>query len=147
MFKGKEHINQFLNYSKSQHNKISFLVEHRGEFQLPLLDVNITKTIESFNTEVFRKETFTRLDLNFTLFVPLNFKSNSAQTLTIRAYEICSSLINYDEETKRLRQYSTTNGYPLHKFQTKLSFLAQKFSRKFDETKELKEIRCVLPLL
>lgn len=52
--------------------------------------------------------------------------------------------MDFVKEINRLRQYLITIGYPLHMFETRLKrFLAGKFSKRVEVTKELKEIRCV----
>lgn len=75
MFKEKGHISQFQNI-KTQHNQISFTVEHKAEANW-LFNVNITRSTDGFSTDVYRKQSFTWLGLNFNSFVPLNFKTNS----------------------------------------------------------------------
>lgn len=77
----------------SQHHQISFTVEQEAEDQVVFVDDNITKTKDGFGTDVFNKESFIGLGLKLNSFVPLDFKFNVIQTLTVRAYNISSKTI------------------------------------------------------
>ena len=73
----------------------------------------ITKENNGLITNVFRKDTYTGLGLNFHSFVPNLFKINSIKTLLHRAYSICSTWISFHEELERLKDYFHSNGYAL----------------------------------
>ena len=144
VFQEKGHVDKFLNYLNSRHNHISFTVEHEVDNSLPFLDVRVTRSRDGFSTDVFRKDTYTGLGLNFNSFVPSSFKFNSIQTLLVRAFNICSSWISFDQEINRLKLYFTNNGYPLHLFETKLKhFLSRKINGERNVTRDDKEVRYV----
>ncbi len=61
---------------------------------------------------MYRKQTFTGLGLNYMSLVPSIYKMNSIKTLIYRAYNICSSWVNFDQEINTLKEYFTNNCYP-----------------------------------
>ena len=102
----------FLNYLNNKHGNIEFTVEHEVNNTLPFLDVCITKDNNKLITDVYRKNTFTGLGLNYFSHVPHLFKMNSISTLIYRAYNICNTWNNFNEEINRLKQYFANNCYP-----------------------------------
>ena len=104
-FRSKEQADNFLQYLNNKHRNISFTVEYEQNQQLAFLDMLITRSEGSLVTDVYRKQTFTGLGLNFHSFVPMLFKINSIKTLMHRAYNICSTWHNFHEEIERLKQY------------------------------------------
>ena len=59
--------------------------------QLPYLDVLVTKSVDKFETTVFRKKTNTNLSLKWSSLCPTKFKCNLFKCLLDRAYCISSS--------------------------------------------------------
>jgi len=94
---------------------------------LPFLDVLVTREGNKFTTGIYRKDTFTGLGLNFMSFVPNLYKINSIKTLIHRAYNICSTWIQFDLEIQKLKEYFTNNGYPSSLFEKYVKrFLCEK---------------------
>ena len=98
-------------------------IEHEQNNQLPFLNILINRTNRGFNTNVFRKKTFTGQGTNFYSSCPLNFKLNSISTLIHRAYTLCSNWENFHNELLFLTKYFKNNSYP--------SFLFEKFVKDF----------------
>lgn len=63
--------------------------------KLTFLGILFTRGVGSLDTDVFRKETYTRLDLNFYSLDPLLLKIISIKTLLHGAYNICSDWHNF----------------------------------------------------
>ena len=134
LFHQQEHAQLFLNFINTCHPNIKFTMDLEKDNKISFLDVDLCKTVEGFNTGVFRKPTFTGLGLNFLSYCPLNFKTNSCKTLLCRAYSVCSSWIKFHEEVCFLEKYFSKNGYPSHVFQKMVKiFLDNIFSPKVIE--------------
>ena len=71
LFKKSEHVQIFVNYMNSKHKNISFSSETEKDGAMAFLDVNIFREKGKFVTNVYRKETFTRVSTNFSSFIPL----------------------------------------------------------------------------
>ena len=61
LFRVPSHVSKFLDYLNSQHSCIKFTIDIEDNNRLNFLDVDITKTENSFQTSVFRKSTFSGL--------------------------------------------------------------------------------------
>lgn len=61
LFGDISHVDLFHKCLNTKHRNIKFTVEREGDGSLPFLDVKLTKMV----TNVFRKDTFTSLGLNF----------------------------------------------------------------------------------
>ena len=112
VFKSKVHASKFLEYLNSKHKNISFTSELEHDNKLPFLDILIDKSNNKLSTDVYRKDTYTGLGLNYLSFIPELFKINSIKTLLHRAYNICSDWKKFHIEVERLREYFYTNSYP-----------------------------------
>ena len=66
----------------------------------------------SLNFSIFRKGTFTGLGMNYFSYTFYNFKINNIKTLVYRAYHLCSTWCDFNNEIQFLLQYFKTNGYP-----------------------------------
>ena len=95
VFSDFSHIQLFLNYLNSKHPNIKFTCDVEKDFELPFLDVQITRHNGKFCTSVYRKSTFTGLGLNYLGFSPVRFKINSVRTLINRAYSVCSDFTGF----------------------------------------------------
>ena len=128
MFKSKEHVSKFLEYLNSKHKNIDFTSELEHENKLPFLDILIDKSNNSLSTDVYRKDTYTGLGLNYFSFIPELFKINSIKTLLHRAYNICSNWQTFHIEVERLREYFYTNSYPKYLIDKHVKrFISDKF--------------------
>ena len=116
IFKERSHIDEFCNYLNSKHPNIHFTKEYENEGKLSFLDVNVCKEERGetmgFNFNIFRKGTFTGLGMNYLSYTFHNFKINNIKTLVHRAYHLCSTWYNFNDEIQFLLQYFKSNGYP-----------------------------------
>ena len=74
--------------------------------------LEITRTENSFQTSIYRKPTFTGLSTKFTSFIPIQYKRNLVSTLIYRAFNICSTYLNFHSEVTYLRKLLFNNGFP-----------------------------------
>ena len=148
-FKCKDHVNKFLEYLNSKHRNISFTSELEINNKLPFLDILVTKNSGFLSTDVFRKDTYTGLGLNFDSFVPNLFKINSIKTLLHRAYNICSTWLSFHEELDRLRSFFCINNYPRDLVEKQIKrFICNKFVNTNTKEDVIKEVKYVtLPFL
>ena len=145
IFKRPSHVELFLDYLNSKHRNIKFTSEVEIEGKISFLDILVTKGREGFSTSVYRKNTYTGLGLNYLSFSAYLFKINSIRTLINRAYNVCSSYIEFDLEMGFLKEYFLQNSYPGYLFHKILkSFLDNKFSseiQKLTVNKDCKYVR------
>ncbi|CAF0998010.1 unnamed protein product, partial [Didymodactylos carnosus] len=96
------------------HPSIKFTYEIEQNDQLPFLDVNVIRTNDhtKFETTVFRKNTFTGLMINWSSFVPIEYKKAAVVSMVQRALSICSSYSLLAKEFENIRQITKRNGYP-----------------------------------
>ena len=113
LFKKEEHVDAFLDFLNTRHRNIKFTVEKENNCVLSFLDVNVTRKNNCFETSVFRKKTFTGLGMNFSSSIPNSYKSSLIRCLVTRAYNICSSYVNFTKELEYLRKYFLSNGFPI----------------------------------
>lgn len=113
VFKSSQQVPLFLDYLNSKHPNIEFTseIEQDGK-KLPFLDLDVTKTENSFSTSVYRKPTFTGLMTRFDSSVPLQYKQNLVLSLVTRAYGLCSNYFNLHNELQYLRNLLRDNGFP-----------------------------------
>ena len=112
VFKSSDHVPLFLNYLNEKHPNIKFTSEIEADKSLPFLDVKVTRNDKGFETDLYRKPTFTGLTTKFSSFIPLSFKRNLVKTLTYRAFHICSNYFKLDEELRFIRKLLLNNGFP-----------------------------------
>lgn len=106
LFKSKEHANKFLEYLKRTRIIISFTAEHEFNDQLPFLDILFTRTNDGLAIDVYRKDTYTGLGLNYYSFILELFEINSIKvTLLHRTYNICSNYHRFHIELEKLRTF------------------------------------------
>jgi len=114
IFKAQEHVQEFLSYLNSQHPNMKFTVEYEKDGKLPFLDMYIHHSGNSFDISMYRKPTFTGLCSKFSSFIPLTYKRNLVNTLTTRAYYICSNWTYINQELSFIRNLLYNNGFPKH---------------------------------
>ena len=112
LFKDQSHIPQFLSYLNSKHQNIKFTCEMESDRTLPFLDCLISRKNNSFETSVYRKDSFTGLGMSFYSFIPFSFKLNSIKTLIYRGYHISSNYFNIHSEFDFLINFFKNNGFP-----------------------------------
>ena len=117
----------FLNILNSQHKNLKFTYEE-GNQCIPFLDTKITLNNGNFESLVYRKATNTDVLLNFEALCPINWKIGLVKGVFHRAWNICSSYVNFNIEIEKLFVIFMKNGYPknlLHSILKK--FLYSKF--------------------
>ena len=91
-FKSIENAPLFLDFLNRQHPTIKFTAELEKNNSISFLEVKVNKTEQSFDTGVFRKGTFTGLDMKFV-------------TCLNRPYKICSSYPVFCTEVDFIRKF------------------------------------------
>ena len=112
VFDTEEHADRFCEFLNCIHNNISFTTKKKNNSKLSFLDLNIENTSGSFSSSVFRKATFTGLEMNFLNYCPLINKINTIKTLLHRAYKLSSNYLNFTQEVEYLRNLFYNNSYP-----------------------------------
>jgi hypothetical protein len=104
------------------HPSISFTRQLETNGSLPFLDVWVTRSTETktFQTAVYRKETFTGLMIKWDSFVPKSYKKGSIVTMLHRALATCSTYSSLAIEFDNIRQIGLHNGYPLSYIDTRI---------------------------
>jgi len=113
LFRAPDHAELFLNYLNSRHPNIRFTMQLENDGSLSFLDCKVYRQNNSFQTSVFRKETFTGLGTSFFSFCTFKFKINSLKTLLYRGYRISSNYISMHSEFEFLKDFFFNNGFPL----------------------------------
>ena len=116
LFRSPSHVNLFFNFLNSKHRNIKFTMESERDASLSFLDCVVTRRGRDLECGVFRKNTFTGLDLSYFSFTPHKFKVNSIHTALVRAFNICSNHTNLNREFTFLQSFFKDNGYPLKLF-------------------------------
>ena len=98
VFKHSSHVSLVLNYLNNKHPNIKFTCETEISNKLPFLDCNIHRVNNTFETSVYRKNTFSGLGISNFSFCSNSFKLNSINTLLFRAYGICSNYFHLHNE-------------------------------------------------
>ena len=109
LFKNEEHVNPFLDHINSHDNIIKFTVEKEDNNSLPFLDVLIHKDGSKFTTSLYRKPT--GLYTEFSTLSPTKYKVNLISILVFRAFNICSSYINFHTELVKIIHILINNSY------------------------------------
>ena len=112
LFRQKSHCDKFLAYLNSKHSSIRFTVECEENNCLSFLDVLVKRENKGFSTSVFRKNTFSGLGMSFYSHCCKLFKINGIKTLLHRAFNVCSSNLEFRKEISFLRNYFFKNGFP-----------------------------------
>ena len=97
VFKHSSHVPLFLNYLNNKHPNIKFTSETEISNKLPFLDCNIHRVNNTFETSVYRKNTFSGLGISNFSFCSNAFKLNSIPYflgLTVSALIISTFIMN-----------------------------------------------------
>ena len=111
LFREESHVQPFLSYLNVQHNNIKFTCETEIDCKISFLDVKIHKTNNKFNTELYRKPTYTGQTTNFNSFIPFLYKLNLIKILIYRAFNISSNYFYLDLEFKNIINILNNNGF------------------------------------
>ena len=90
---------------KTDHPSIKFTVELHKYNTLSFLDVLTRKKDNCYETDEYRKPTFTLLGLKFNRTISKTYKNNLVQCLWERTYKICSDQINFNSSLNKLRNF------------------------------------------
>ena len=90
MFRNEEESDNFFKQLNCLHPSLKFTFEKEKNNCLPFLDVNVERTATGFETNVYRKPTFTGQYLRWESFSPTKQKTNLISTLVHRALMICT---------------------------------------------------------
>ena len=111
LFKNESHVQPFLSYLNNQHTNIKFTCETEIDNKISFLDVKIHKTNSAFETELYRKPTYTGQTTNFNSFIPFLYKLNLIKILIYRAFHISSNYFYLDLEFKNITRILNRNGF------------------------------------
>ena len=115
-FQNLNQAQRFLQYINQQHPNINFTMEVENNNCINFLDITISRSDNSFTTNIFRKNCFTGLGQNFYSFSPVIYKYNSCKTLIHRAFSICSNWKNFTSELSFLKNFFKLNCFPNYIF-------------------------------
>ncbi|CAF3164199.1 unnamed protein product [Rotaria sp. Silwood2] len=99
---------------------IVFTCEQEKKNSLPFLDIFITRKLinnfwqstSSFNTDLYRKSTYTGLITKWDSSVPHSYKVSTLSSMIYRAIKICSSFTLMHKQFQFIRKIAIKNGYP-----------------------------------
>ena len=111
LFKRSEHVKPFADYMNSKHKNINFSFETEKDGQMPFLDVNVFRENGKFVTNVYRKETFTGVYINFSSFIPLEHKFGLVYMLLHHCFCLVSDMSKFHFEIEKLKEILLSNGY------------------------------------
>ena len=92
LFKRPEHVKPFVDYMNNKHKNINFSFETEKDKQMSFLDINVFHENGTFVTNVYRKETLTRVYTNSSSFIPLEHKLGPVYTLLHRCFCLVSDM-------------------------------------------------------
>ena len=149
LFKSPDHLQPFVDYMNSKHQNIHFTSDHEKNNTFSFLDVGITKENQKFNTDVFRKETFSGVYTNFSSFIPEVYKSGLISTLLFRSFTLVSNFNKFHLEIVKLKEMLKKNGYPEGVFDKCVRMFLNKLyiPKKVFSTAPKLDIQIVLPFL
>jgi hypothetical protein len=120
-------------------------MELESNNSLSLLDCNITKSNGRFQTSVFRKSTFTGLNISIFNFFYFRFKLNGLQSLLHCGFRICSTFHAMHSEFEFLRNIFSLNGFPSGLVFTQIKkFMSKRYSEVVPEP-DRRVVYCSLP--
>ena len=129
LFKNADHISKFHNYVNNFHSSLSFTCEKEVGEQLSFLDIKITKNGKNFETDLYRKPTFSGLLTKFDSSQKKQYKLNLISCLVDRAWKICSSYTAFSKELTNLKALFYMNNYPVSVVEKQISKKIQSLRR------------------
>ena len=118
------------------HPSLGFTFEKEKEKFLSFLDVYVERTDVGFETNAYRKPTFTGQYLRWEFFSSLKRKISLISTLVHRALMICTKR-RLNEEIERIKKILLDNGFPKNVINTQIAKKIAQFStlKRFDPEK------------
>ena len=107
--------------------------------KLPFLDILLSHKGKNIETSIFRKKTSTGLYTNFNSFTPVSYKIGLVKCLIFRAYKVCSSWLNFNNEINAIKEILQKNEYPAHFIDKEIKTFLDKIHTTND-TKTLKNV-------
>ena len=130
IFQHQSHVNKFLDYLNGQHPKIKFTKETEVNDSISFLDVQVKRKGNSFETSVYRKQTFTGLGTSFFSYIPMLIKKAIVKSAIFRAFRISSNYKLFDVEVKFLTSFFCNNGFPKRLIESLVKdFLQKRFTK------------------
>ena len=111
VFETRDEALLFLDYLNGRHQNIKFTKEDNENGSLPFLDILISN-LESFNTSVYHKSTYTGLLMNFKSFAPFEYKKRLVNTLLDRTFKLYSAWKSFHLDVSELRDFLVRNLFP-----------------------------------
>ena len=127
IFQNEKESEEFLTRLNGLHSSLWFTFEKEKNNALPFLDVFVERAKASYETNVYRKPTFTGQYLRWESFTPIKGKASLVSTLVHRALMICSKS-KLKGEINRIKEILLDNEYPEEFVQKKLSKKITQFS-------------------
>ena len=103
-FKRPEHVKPFVVCISSKHKSINFSFETEKDEQMPFLNIHLFRENGKFVTNVYRKETFTGVYTNFSIFMPLEHKFEWFIRYCIVAFAQFLICLSFTLKLKNLRK-------------------------------------------
>ena len=114
VFKSKEHLKLFVNYTNLKHSNIKFTFETEDSINVSFLDVKIPQQSKRFATSIFRNATFSGVFTNYHSFISDTCKIGLVHTLLFRFFKTYSSMENFHIDVELLRSIFKCNNYPVN---------------------------------
>ena len=111
IFQNEKESEEFLTRLNGLHSSLRFTFEKEKNNTLPFLDVFVERAKASYETNVYRKPTFTGQYLRRESFTPIKRKASLVSILVHRALMICSKS-KLKGEINRIKEILLDNGYP-----------------------------------
>ena len=121
-----DHANSFLNHINSLSSDLQYTIEHPKDGCLPYLDVLIHPDL---STSIYRKPTHTNLYLKYNSSTPASTRRSVIQSLTRRAYTLCSPQ-HVEQELNTVYSICLANGFPPHETTSLMDSVRDKLHRK-----------------
>ena len=113
MFEHKDQVQKFLRYMNSRQPNIQFTCEEESNNKISILDVSITRMNNKLVTSLYRKKTFSGVNMNYNSFLPLKYKKGLIRTPLFRAFNICADYNTFHNEVQYLKLIWQKNSVPL----------------------------------
>ena len=111
IFQNEKESEEFLTRLNGLHSSLRFTFEKEKNNTLPFFDVFVERAKASYETNIYRKPTFTGPYLRWESFTPIKRKASLVSTLVHCALMICSKS-KLKGENNRIKEILLDNGYP-----------------------------------
>ena len=113
MFERKDQVQKFLRYMNSRQPNIQFTCKEESYNKISILDVSITRMNNKSVTSLYRKKTFSGVNMNYNSFLPLKPTKGLIHTPLFRAFNICADYNTFHNEVQYLKLIWQKNSFPL----------------------------------